>query len=60
MFVYQLYVSAIPDAFSWELLGDAYRQKGNWEEALNCYTKALEHNPEHKSAVESLGKMRVF
>ena len=32
--------------------GNAYRKQGNWQEAINCYLKAIELDPE-SPAVEA-------
>ncbi len=55
--LYQLYVDAIPDEFSWELLGSAYLAKGDKVEAKKCLEKSLEINPEHESALQTLREM---
>ncbi|KAA6316792.1 hypothetical protein EZS27_032952 [termite gut metagenome] len=34
------------------LKGNAYRKKGNWQEALNCYQSAVELNP-HSPALQA-------
>ncbi len=56
--LYQLYVSAIPDEFSWELLGNAYALYGNYTEARKCLEKSLELNPKHQDAQEALNKLQ--
>ena len=30
----------------WYLLGNAWRKKGNWQMAMNCYLEAVALNPE--------------
>lgn len=36
---------AMDDAL-WYLLGNAWRKKGNWQMAMNCYLEAVALNPE--------------
>jgi GT2 family glycosyltransferase len=35
--------------------GDAFRQEGKWEEAIKCYEKVIELEPDHWSAYHYLG-----
>ena len=36
----------MPDDALWYLLGNAWRKKGNWQMAMNCYLEAVALNPE--------------
>ncbi|GAB5554556.1 MAG: hypothetical protein Sapg2KO_41470 [Saprospiraceae bacterium] len=56
--IYQLYVKAFSDEFSWELLGEAFLLDNNKSKAKSCFEKSLEFNPEYKSALESLAKIK--
>jgi len=35
------------------LFGNAYRKKGDFDLAMNYYTLAIEHNPDHSAAIEA-------
>lgn len=51
----QLVNSSTPIKFSssdYYAQGNAYRKQGNWQEAINCYIKAIELDPE-SPAVEA-------
>ena len=55
--LYKLYVSEIPDEFSWELLGNAYLIDNNSAKAKECMQKSLEINPKHEGALETLKRL---
>jgi len=44
-------------ANSHDSLGDGYAHKGMYEEALKCYSKALEIDPEFESSLFNMGKI---
>jgi len=52
--LYKLYVAAIPDEFSWELLGNAYLEDNNIKKAKECLENSVQINPKHQSAFDSL------
>jgi tetratricopeptide (TPR) repeat protein len=38
-------------------LGRVYERKGRWDEALDCYKKALTLNPNYTLAKKALGRL---
>ena len=48
----QLVNSSTPIKPDYYAQGNAYRKQGNWQEAINCYIKAIELDPE-SPAVEA-------
>lgn len=57
--VFKLNVAAFPQSANvWDSLGEAYRTRGDREAAIRSYQKALELNPDQRSAVEALRILR--
>jgi hypothetical protein len=57
--VFKLNAAAFPrSANAWDSLGEAYRTRGDREAAIRSYRKALELDPNQRSAVEALRILR--
>jgi tetratricopeptide (TPR) repeat protein len=53
--VFKMNVAAFPQSANvWDSLGEAYRAKGDPEAAIRNYQKALELDPNQRSAIEAL------
>ncbi len=52
--------SAHPDDRAYYLLGNAYRKKGDFSQALNCYTEAETINPDSPAAEAHLMLMNIM
>jgi tetratricopeptide (TPR) repeat protein len=57
--IFKLNVEAYPrSANTYDSLAEAYVKKGNKEEAIKYYSKALEVNPQFASAIEALRQLK--
>ena len=57
--IFRLNVAAFPrSANTYDSLGEAYRTRGDREAAINSYEKALELNPNQRTAIEALRMLR--
>ena len=42
------------------LLGNAYRKKGDWQQALNNYLEAIERNPESPAVQSKVSRQLMY
>jgi CubicO group peptidase (beta-lactamase class C family) len=57
--VFELNTRVFPDAFNtWDSLGEAHMTLGNDAEAIRCYERSLELNPENANAEAMIARIR--
>jgi len=58
--VFSLNTRLFPEAYNtWDSLGEAHMKLGNHDEAIRCFEKTLELNPDNNSARQMLARIRA-
>ena len=57
--IFELNTRVFPEAFNtWDSLGEAHMVLGHDDEAIRCYERSLELNPENTNAEEAISRIR--
>ncbi len=57
--VFELNTRVFPEAFNtWDSLGEAHMVLGHDDDAIRCYERSLELNPDNTNATEMIARIR--